>query len=190
GRSYNRVMETVLQDVRLALRKLTHRPAFAGLAIGTLALGIGANTAIFSVIDRVLLQPLPYSQPDRLVRLQIKFRDGFGQSVSIPKFLAWKQHTDVFEAMCASDFSGPGLNLSGGATPEQVKAIHVSADFFPVFDATTTLGRVFGAEEDRPGGPRLAVMTHGLWVRRFGGDPSVVGRVIVLDGEPYTVTGV
>ena len=183
-------METLLQDVRLALRKLTHRPAFAGLAIGTLALGIGANTAIFSVIDRVLLQPLPYSQPDRLVRLQIKFRDGFGQSVSIPKFLAWKQHTDAFESMCASDFSGPGLNLSGGATPEQVKAIHVSADFFPVFDATTTLGRVFGAEEDRPGGPRLAVMTHGLWVRRFGGDPSVVGRVIVLDGEPYTVTGV
>jgi predicted permease len=183
-------METLLQDVRLGLRKLAHSPAFAGLAIGTLALGIGANTAIFSVIDRVLLQPLPYSQPDRLVRLQLKFRDGFGQSVSIPKFLTWKQHTDAFQAMCASDFSGPGLNLSGGATPEQVKAIHVSADYFPVFDATTTLGRVFGAEEDRPGGPRLAVMTHGLWVRRFGGDPSVVGRVIVLDGESYTVTGV
>ena len=183
-------MDTLLQDVRLALRKLVHNPGFATVAIATLALGIGANTAIFSVIDRVLLQPLPYSQPDRLVRLQLKFRDGFGQSVSIPKFMAWKQHTQAFQAMCAYNFSGPGLNLSGGVTPEQVKAIHVSADFFPVFDAGTVLGRVFGADEDRPGGERLAVMTHGLWVRRFGGDPAIVGRAIVLDGEPYTVIGV
>ena len=183
-------MDTLLQDVRLALRKLLRSPGFAAVAIATLALGIGANTAIFSVVDRVLLQPLPYSQPDRLVRLQLKFRDGFGQSVSIPKFMAWKQHTQAFQAICAYNFSGPGLNLSGGATPEQVKAIHVTADFFPVFDAGTMLGRVFGADEDRPGGPRLAVMTNGLWVRRFGGDPAIVGRAIVLDGEPYTVIGV
>ena len=94
--------------MRLAIRKLTHSPAFAALAIGTLALGIGANTAIFSVIDRVLLQPLPYSQPDRLVRLMLKFRDGTGQSVSIPKFVTWKQHTDAFQSMAAYDFSGPG----------------------------------------------------------------------------------
>ncbi|MFI4944143.1 MAG: ABC transporter permease, partial [Burkholderiales bacterium] len=155
-------MDTLIQDVRLALRKLLRSPAFAAVAIVTLALGIGANTAIFSVIDRVLLQPLPYSQPDRLVRLQLKFRDGFGNSVSIPKFMAWKEHTQAFQAICAYNFSGPGLNLSGGATPEQVKAIHVTADFFPVFDARTMLGRVFGADEDRPGGPRLAVMTNGL----------------------------
>jgi len=183
-------METLLQDVRLALRKLLRSPGFAAVAIATLALGIGANTAIFSVIDRVLLQPLPYSQPDRLVRLQLKFRDGFGNSVSIPKFMAWKQHTQAFQAICAYNFSGPGLNLSGGAMPEQVKAIHVTAEFFPVFDAGTMLGRVVGADEDRPGGPRLAVMTNGLWVRRFGGDPAIVGRAIVLDGEPYTVIGV
>jgi len=183
-------MDILLQDVRLAFRKLVHNPGFATVAIATLALGIGANTAIFSVIDRVLLQPLPFGQPDRLVRLQLKFRDGFGQSVSIPKFTAWKQHTQAFQAMCAYNFSGPGLNLSGGVTPEQVKAIHVSADFFPVFDAGTVLGRVFGADEDRPGAERLAVMTHGLWVRRFGGDPAIVGRAIVLDGEPYTVIGV
>jgi len=183
-------MDTLLQDVRLALRRLARNPGFAAVAIATLALGIGANTAIFSVIDRVLLQPLPYSQPDRLVRLQLKFRDGFGQSVSIPKLMAWKQHTQAFQAMAAYNFSGPGLNLSGGVTPEQVKAIHVSSDFFPVFDASTLLGRVFGADEDRPGGPRLAVMSHGLWLRRFGGDPAVVGRTLVLDGEPYTVIGV
>jgi predicted permease len=183
-------MDTLLQDVRLAIRKLVHNPGFALVAIATLALGIGANTAIFSVIDRVLLQPLPYSQPDRLVRLQRKFPNGFGQSISITKFMAWKQHTQAFQALCAYNFSGPGLNLSGSETPEQVKAIHVTADFFPVFDAGTVLGRVFGADEDRPGGPRLAVMTHGLWVRRFGGDPAIVGRAIVLDGEPYTVIGV
>src|SRR4249920_3136114 len=104
-------MDTLLQDVRLALRKLLRSPGFAAVAIATLALGIGANTAIFSVIDRVLLQPLPYSQPDRLVRLQLKFRDGFGNSVSIPKFMAWKQHTQAFQAICAYNFSGPGLNL-------------------------------------------------------------------------------
>jgi len=183
-------METLLQDIRVALRKLARSPGFAAVAIATLALGIGANTAIFSVIDRVLLQPLPYSQPDRLLRLQLKFKDGVSNTASIPKFLAWKQHTDVFQAMAAYNFSGPGLNLSGGATPEQVKAIHVSADFFPVFDAAAAIGRVFGADEDRPGGPRLAVMSYGLWLRRFGGDPAVVGRVIVLDGEPYTAIGV
>ena len=152
-------------------------PASRLVAIATLALGIGANTAIFSVVDSVLLQPLPYSQPDRLVRLMLKFRDGTGQSVSIPKFMAWKENTQAFQYMCAYNFSGPGLNISGGSMPEQVKAIHVSADFFPVFDAATALGRVFSAEEDRPGGPALAVMSHGLWVRRFGGDPGAVGRV-------------
>jgi hypothetical protein len=118
------------------------------------------------------------------------FEVAFGNAASIPKFMAWKQHTQAFQAICAYNFSGPGLNLSGGAVPEQVKAIHVTADFFPVFDAGTMLGRVFGADEDRPGGPRLAVMTNGLWVRRFSGDPAVVGRAIVLDGEPYTVIGV
>jgi predicted permease len=183
-------MDTWLQDVRLALRKLRQNPGFAAVAIATLALGTGANTAIFSVIDRVLLQPLPFSQPDRLVRLMLKFPDGNGQSVSIPKFMAWKQHTQAFQAICAYNFAGPGLNLSGGGLPEQLKAIHVSADFFPVFDAGTLLGRVFDAQEDRPGGPRLAVMTNSLWVRRFGGDPGIVGRAIVLDGEPYTVIGV
>jgi len=160
------------------------------VAISTLALGIGANTAIFSVVNSVLLQPLPYSQADRLVRLTLKFPNGDGSAVSIPKFMAWKEHTQVFQNMCAYNFSGPGLNLSGGSVPEQVKGIHVSADFFPVFDATPALGRVFSPDEDRPGGPPLAVMSHGLWVRRFGSDPGLIGRVIVLNDEAYTVIGV
>ncbi len=183
-------METLLQDVRHAVRMLAQSPAFTIVAIATLALGIGANTAIFSVVNSVLLQPLPYSQPDRLVRLFLKFRDGQSPATSIPKFMAWKENTQAFQYICAYDFSGPGLNISGGSMPEQVKGIHVSADFFPVFDATTAIGRVFSPDEDRPGGERLAVMSHGLWVRRFGRDPNAVGRVIVLNGEPYTVIGV
>jgi len=148
-------METLLLDIRQAGRKLAQGPGFAIVAISTLALGIGANTAIFSVVNSVLLQPLPYSQPDRLVQLMLKLREETGQAASIPKFMAWKENTDAFQYMCAYNFSGPGLNISGGSMPEQVKAIHVSADFFPVFDAKPALGRVFSADEDRPGVQRL-----------------------------------
>ena len=183
-------METLLQDIRHAGRRLAQSPGFALVAISTLALGIGANTAIFSVVNSILLQPLPYGQPDRLTRLTLKFLNGNGSAVSIPKFMAWKEHTQAFQYMCAYDFSGPGLNISGGSMPEQVKGIHVSADFFPVFDATPAMGRIFSASEDRPGGPPLAVMSHGLWVRRFGSDSDAIGRVLVLNGEPYTVIGV
>jgi predicted permease len=183
-------MDTLIQDIRQAGRKLAQSPGFTIVAISTLALGIGANTAIFSVVNSILLQPLPYSQPDRLVRLLLKFPNGESGSASIPKFMAWKENTQAFQYMCAYNFSGPGLNISGGSMPEQVKGIHVSADFFPVFDAQPALGRVFSPDEDRPGGPRLAVMSHGLWVRRFGRDPNAIGRVIVLNAEPYTVIGV
>ncbi len=183
-------METLLLDIRHGGRKLVQSPGFAIVAISTLALGIGANTAIFSVVNSVLLQPLPYSEPDRLVRLMLKFRDGESPSASVPKFIAWKENTQAFQYLCAYDFSGPGLNISGGTMPEQVKGIHVSANFFQVFDARPALGRVFSTDEDRPGGPPLAVMSHGLWVRRFGRDAGAIGRVLVLNGEPYTVIGV
>lgn len=183
-------METLLQDIKHAFRMLVQSPAFALVALSALALGIGANTAIFSVVNGILLQPLPYSHPERLVRMELKFPGGTGSSVSIPKYMAWKQNTDAFRYTCLYDFAGPGLNLSGGSMPEQVKGIHVSSDFFPVFDAATMIGRVFNGEEDRPGGPRLAVMSHGLWLRRFGGDPRIVGKVITLNSEPYTVVGV
>ena len=169
---------------------LAQNPGFTIVAVMALALGIGANTAIFSVVNSILLRPLPYSEPDRLVRLGLKFRNGTGNATSVPKFIAWKENTQVFQYICAYNFSGPGLNLGGGNVPEQVKGIHVSADFFPVFNATPALGRVFSAEEDRPGGPPLAVLSHGLWIRRFGGEPAVIGRVIVLNGEQYEITGI
>jgi putative ABC transport system permease protein len=183
-------MGMLLQDIRHAWRMLTQTPGFALVAIAVLGIGIGANTAIFSVVNSILLQPLPYSEPDRLVRLELKGPNGTSPSVSIPKFMAWKQHTQAFRYMCAYNNSGPGMNLTGQSMPEQVKGIHVSADFFPVFDAAPAFGRVFTADEDRPGGPKLAVLSHGLWMRKFGEDRGAIGRVIVLNGEPYTIVGV
>jgi predicted permease len=177
-------------DLRHAARVLVQNPGFSTVAISALALGIGATTAVFSVVNNILLKPLPYSEPDRLVRLAMKFPNGNGQTVSVPKFTAWKENTQAFAFACAYDQSGPGLNLSGQGVPEIVKGIHVSADFFPVFGAVADRGRVFSVEEDRPGGPRLAVMSHGLWTRRFGGDPNAIDRPVVLSGELYTVIGV
>jgi predicted permease len=183
-------MPALPRDVRFAFRQLSKNLGFATTAVATLALGIGANTAIFSVVNSILLQPAPYGEPERLVRLELKFQNGTGTATSIPKFMAWKDNTQAFQYICAYNFSGPGLNLSGGNMPEQVKGIRVSADYFAVFKAMPAVGRVFTPEEDRPGGPRLAVMSHGLWVRRFGGTPEVIGRTIVLDSEPYVVIGV
>ena len=119
-----------------------------------------------------------------------KFPTGTANAISVPKFVAWKDNTQAFEFICAYNFSAQGMNLSGGAVPEQVKGVHVSADFFPVFEAEPLAGRVFSTSEDIPGGPKLAVMSHGLWARRFAGDLSVIGRTMTLDGELYTVTGI
>jgi putative ABC transport system permease protein len=183
-------MDGLRQDVRHAIRVLGQNRAFTVVAVSAIALGIGANTAIFSVVNNILLRPLPYSEPERLVRLMLKFPNGNAGAVSVPKFMAWTGNSQAFEYTCLYDFSGPGLNLSGGTKPEQVKGIHVSADFFPVFGGRPAVGRVFSREEDRPGGPALAVMSHGLWVRRFGGDPAMLGRAIILNGEPFTIIGV
>ena len=182
-------MGTLASDLRHAVRLLLRNPGFTFVAVAALALGIGANTAIFSVVNAVLLRPLPYSEPDRLLRLHRSYPSGVGTSISIPKFMAWKD-ADAFEAMAAYDQQGPGLNLSGGDRPEQVKGIHVSVDYFRVFGARFALGRSFTRDEDRPGGPRVAVVSYSLWHGRFGGDPAIVGRSIVLNDDPYTVVGV
>ena len=118
-------METLLQNLRYALRTLRNSPGFAAVAILTLALGIGANTAIFSVVNAVLLQPLSYPNPDRLVELELSSPQGNGDVTSIPKFNVWREQTDVFDSVAAYDFSGPGLNLTGGDRPELIKGIHV-----------------------------------------------------------------
>jgi putative ABC transport system permease protein len=183
-------METLLQNLRYAFRTLRNSPGFAAVAILTLALGIGANTAIFSVVDAVLLQPLSYPNPDRLVELELTSPQGNGDVTSIPKFNVWREQTDVFDSVAAYDFSGPGINLTGGDRPELIKGIHVSADYFRVFGAPVALGRTFTPEEDRPGGPAVVVISNGLWRNRFGGDPGILNRTIDLGQEPYTIIGV
>jgi len=180
----------LLQDIQYAGRILRRSPGFLATAVVALALGIGANTAIFTVINTVLLQPLSYPEPDRIVLLMRHFPDGNGPSTSIPKFIVWRQQTHLFQAVAAYDFAGPGINLTGGDRPEQVKGIHVSAGYFGVFGTPLAMGRTFTDEEDRPGGPKVTVISNGLWRRRFAADPGLVGKTILLGDEPYTVIGV
>jgi len=177
------------QDLRFAIRTLRKNPAFTVIAVCALALGIGANTAIFTVVDRVLLRPLPYENADRLVNIMRKFPAGNTPSVSIPKFVAVRQ-AKLLEAVAIYDFMGPGMNLSGGGTAEQVKGVHVSQEYFRMLGVSPAMGRTFTADEDHPGGARVVVMTDGLWKRRFGADPGIIGRTIRLNSEPYEVVGV
>jgi len=183
-------METILQNLRHGLRTLAKSPGFTTIAILTLALGIGANTAIFSVVNAVLLRPLSYPNPDRLVELELSSPEGNGDITSIPKFNVWREQAQVFDSVAAYDFGGPGINLTGGDRPEQVKGIRVAADYFRVFGAPMAIGRTFSVEEDRPGGAAVAVISNGLWWSKFGGDPAIVNRSIDLGGEPFTVIGV
>jgi len=183
-------METLVNDLRHAFRGLRKSPGFTATAIGALALGIGANTAIFSVVDRVLLKPLPYPQPERIVQLLLSSPQGAANITSVPKFVVQHQQGSVLEDITAYDFGGPGVNLTGGDRPEQLKGSRVTREFFPLFGATPVLGRVFSAEEDSPGGGRVVVLSSGLWQRRFGGDPNILGKPLFLGGEPYTVIGV
>ena len=125
-------METLLADLRYALRTMRRNLGFTAIALAALALGIGANTAIFTVVDGVLLQPLPYPQPDRIMKLGRQFRTGVGYSISIPKYMAWRQN-DVFDAMALYDFGALAMNVGSGNPPQTVKGLHVSGDYFKVF---------------------------------------------------------
>jgi len=183
-------METLIKDLKYALRLLRRDPGFAAVVVLALALGIGANTAIFSIVDTVLLSPLPFQDPDRVVQLMISRRAGNSNVVSIPAYMAWKAQTGEFERVAAYNVSGAGFNLTGSIPPERLKGMYVSSDYFQLFDAPVAFGRVFSAADDQPGGPRLAVISHGLWARRFARDPSVAGKKISLGNEPYTIIGV
>jgi putative ABC transport system permease protein len=185
-----KLIEDFTNDTGYALRILRRSPGFTATAVLALALGIGANTAIFTVVNSVLLQPLAYPEPDRLVQLEMSSPQGNANITSIPKYIAWKAQTQVFSDVAAYDVGGPGMNLTGNGLPEQLKGIHVSASYFRVFGVPFAVGRPFSDQEDRPGGPKLAVLSNGLWHNRFGGDPSVVGKTLALGGESYQVAGV
>jgi putative ABC transport system permease protein len=178
------------QDVRYGLRQLRRSLGFTATAVAALALGIGATTAIFSVVNTVLLQPLPYPHQDRIVQLALHFPQGNQTSLAIPEFMAMRGATHTLEHFTLYDFGGPGINLTGTDRPEQLKGIHVSANYFAVFSAPLAVGRTFTQAEDRPGGPRVVLISDGLWRSRFGGDRNIVGRAIQLGNEPYVVVGV
>ncbi|HEY7390382.1 MAG TPA: ABC transporter permease [Bryobacteraceae bacterium] len=182
-------MGALTANLRYALRMMRRSPGFTAVAVAALALGIGANTAIFTVVNAVLFEPLPYPQPDRLVRLGRLYPRGHGWSNSIPKFMAWRNN-HVFQWMALFDQGGLGLNLGYGDRPEQVRGAHASKDYFNVFGIQPLIGRTFTSAEDAPGGPRVAIISYGLWQSRFAGDRQIIGRAIPFNGEPYTVIGI
>jgi putative ABC transport system permease protein len=181
-------MGTLLKDFRFAARTLWKNRAVTIVAVAALALGVGANTAVFSVVNAALLKPLPYTDPERLVRLSEYSEKVPAMSVSYPNFLDWREQQTSFELMAAVQ---PGsYNLSGEGEAERLAGSHVSPEFFKVLGVEPALGRSFTEEENRPGASRVAVISHGLWQRRFGSDPDILGRALTLNGEPYTVVGV
>ncbi|MGA2119603.1 MAG: ABC transporter permease [Bryobacteraceae bacterium] len=181
-------MDTLLQDIRYGIRMVVQSPGFAAIAILTLALGIGANTALFSVVNGVLLNPLPYQQPDRLVAIYSRTKEFSHSSISYPNFLDWERNQRSFSCMAA--FREENYNLTGEGEPERVKGEMVSANFFSVLGVNPIAGRQLRPEEDRMGAPPVALISGGFWQRKFGSSPDALGKTLRLDGVGYTVVGV
>ncbi len=181
-------MEAFLQDLRHSLRMFAQSRAFTASAVAALALGIGANTAIFSVVNAVLLKPIPFPEPDRLVLFETTSPEGPGAAGSPAKFNHWKEQSSVVKDVAA--FRYGVVNYTGGEFPEQLRSAQVSADYFRLFGAPIILGRGFSVGEDLPHGEKVALISHGLWARRFGSEPSVIGRTISLSGDPYSIIGI
>ena len=183
-------MNALVQDLRYAVRSLRHSPGFTLVAVLTLALGIGANSAIFSVVHAVLLRPFPYEDPGRLVvvwETQLEYGLPF-MYASPPNYADWREQNQVFEEMGV--FATRAFFLADSDEPVRIPGARVSASLFDLLGASPQLGRVFGAEEDRPGEGRVVLLSDGLWKGRFGADPGVIGRAITLDEETHTVVGV
>ena len=181
-------MDTLLQDLRHTVRGLVRSPGFTLAAVAALALGIGAATAVFSIVNTVLLKPAPFPEPDRIVWLQVVSPQGRNQGGSPAKFAYWRAQDDVLQHVSA--FRGGRINDTGGDVPEQLRWAQVSADYFRLFGAAVVSGRAFTAEEDLPNGPKVALVGERLWERRFDRDPEIVGRSLSLSGEPHVVVGV
>ena len=179
-----RGLERFAQDLKYGARALFRTPGFTALAVITLALGVGANTAVFSVVNAVLLRPLGYREPDRLVTLLHSGTD----PVSTANYIDWREQSRSFEAMGAADFWSP--NLTGADTPEHLRALKVTRSLLPMLGISPLLGRLFAPGEDEPGAQREVILSYRLWQRRFDRDPSVLGKQMILDGEAYRVVGV
>ncbi|MDQ3755140.1 MAG: ABC transporter permease, partial [Acidobacteriota bacterium] len=184
-------MMSLLQDIRYGVRMLARKPGFTLIAVLTLALGIGANTAIFSVVNTVLLRPLPFANAERFVTVYGgRARGGTGYTpVSYPDFADYKKQAQSFERVAGYSLAGTTL-MSGGDEPERLDGAVVSAELFPMLDAKPALGRVFSAEEDQPGAAPVIVLSDGLWQRRFNSDPKIIGQEIKIGGRTATILGV
>ena len=182
-RSFARI-EHGFRDFRYGCRSLLRTPGFTAIAVLTLALGVGANTAIFSVVNAVLLQPLDYKDADRLTTV---LHNGTGP-VAVANYIDWRDASRSFEAMAAAEYWSP--NSTGSETPEHLIGLRVTQNLLPMLGVQPMLGRVFAAGEDRKGSEHEVVLSYRLWQRRFAGDPALIGKQIALDGEGYTVTGV
>jgi len=183
------MMHKLLQDLRYAVRTLLKKPGFSLIAVITLALGIGSSTAIFTVVDAALLRGLPYKSPEQLYHLwERRPQQEFSQrEFSYPDYQDYQQN-QVFEGIAA--YTGGGGILSGRGEPERVLSPSATANFFSVLGVEPLLGRTFQPGEDKPGAPRVTVLTYGMWQRRFGGDSGIVGQPLTINGESYTVIGV
>lgn len=187
-------METLFQDIRYGLRLLIKRPGFTAVAVIALGLGIGANSAIFSVVNGVVLRALPYKDPDKLTivwskRPLLQAKVGAAEfPVSAGDFIDWRDQNQVFEQIAA--FHTQPFNITGAGEPEFLGGVRASASLFSLLGVEPKLGRTFTPEEDQPGAERVVVISHGLWERRFGADPHIIGQKLSLNDEPYTVVGV
>src|SRR5665213_1478268 len=177
-----------IQDVRYALRTLRRDAGFTAAALLILALGIGANTAIFSFVDSALLKPLPYPDADRIVRVLEKPPGYPRNGISTLNFLDWQRQNTVFDYMAAQ--TGGDVTLTGSGEPVQLRGSRVSARYFDIFGIHAERGRTFATDEDQRGKEQVTVLSHALWVSRFGADPNLIGRTVRLDGEPHTVIGI
>src|SRR5215475_9833770 len=183
-------MQSLWQDLRYGARMLLKKPGFSLTAVVTLALGIGATTAIFTVANAVLLRPLPYPEADRLVYVGQTY-NGELEGAGEPKFLFWREQSRSFEALaCYSSYGGAQGNLAGGDEAEYVQGLRVSEDFFRALGVYPALGRAFTSAEDTPGGERVAILSHGLWQRRFGGKTEIVGRTVSFNDQAITIVGI
>ena len=183
-----RIMDAILKDLRYAARTLLKSPGFTLVAVITLALGIGANTAIFSVLNGVLLRPLPYPKSDDLVFLSERDQQMKRLFIAWPNYLDWRAQNQVFESIGA--YNRDSYNLAGAGEAQRLLAGQVSADLFSTLRVNPVLGRLFHHDEDQPGGPLVVILSYGLWQRTFGGDERIINRAITLNNQPYSVIGV
>ncbi|MGC1385327.1 MAG: ABC transporter permease, partial [Candidatus Acidiferrales bacterium] len=181
-------MGTLLQDLRYGIRMLLKNPGFTAVAIMTLALGIGVNSAAYSVVNGVLLNPLPFPHPDQLVALYESGAEFDRSSISYPNFLDWQRRNNVFSQIAV--YRSDSFNLTGSGEAEQVDTMMVSSDFFSILGVSPIAGRTFTKEDDHVGAALTAMLSEGLWKRKFGGLPDIIGKQLTLSGKDYQVVGI